>query len=915
MFYNYSRFSDNALQGNLISIQNEQVIDRYANGIWQNPYQSEKVFAISPSIEFYQGKNVQVILPANLWQTNAAAEVSNISIDLNDGQGYRTLTVGQSITLNYADTGMKIWNYRLQLTSGQYLYSHSQVRIKNAIIETGCTNCRFGTSNPEVLPEFTADEAYLGVAGRGFITIRYRDADRGLRRPLIVVEGFDAGHITNPELQFGTSNINTFIDRNVLTSGSAVLENVLVNFPQYDIIYVDWRNGTDFLQRNGLLFQTIIRWVNNNKEPLPGGGFADNVILGQSMGGVITRWALRDMETRLGQQHHTRLFISMDAPQQGANVPASYQHLARHVRNLYLQTNVAGSIELFQWVTGGPSPFRVLSLADQPASRQMLINWVNGSGNIDNTLHDQWQTELRNLGYPTQNNIRNIAISNGAECGTTQPFSPGDEILNINGKANTRFLGDLLGRTAFPLVGFLLGQEWFYLGVLPGRNDIKYDFVAKAQPQQGISQQIYHGKISYTKSILWLIPVNVTISERNNNSNSSLLPYDYYAGGEINTGVNVSDINFQNALVKFNLNFSHIPTFSFVPTPSALDIGLNNITLTHADYLARYMGGTPPVTPRNTPFRNFVTAFNNERRNEQHIGFFQRNGDWLAEELTQAGNPPTNPPVANCSAFCENGAITGNPLLCTSEIYTAPFGNGVNYSWSVSNPALVTLNPIGNTVQLTRNGSASGQLTVTVSITGVCGVTTLSTQITVGVPSYNIIADVPCQPGRIVQVSYFTASPISPVATTYHWGAIQNGAYTAILGNGPSVSKKFPLGGPYVVTSWASNACGFGDETEVEFRVVSCSGGMLSSNTMLVYPNPSSSTLNVAVNEENEEATTIEIQTVEILDKVGQLRLKKQYSKGTKKVSFSVSQLPNDIHTLRVFDGKEWSSYQISIHH
>ena len=129
LFYNYSRLRDDAAQANLVTIQNDQVIDRYVNGVWQNPYQAEKLFAISPSIEFYQGKSLQVILPPGLWQTNAAGEVSNISIDLDDGQGYRSLTVGQPITLNYADTGMKVWKYRLQLTGGQYLYSHSQVRI------------------------------------------------------------------------------------------------------------------------------------------------------------------------------------------------------------------------------------------------------------------------------------------------------------------------------------------------------------------------------------------------------------------------------------------------------------------------------------------------------------------------------------------------------------------------------------------------------------------------------------------------------------------------------------------------------------------------------------------------------------------------------------------------------------------
>ena len=39
LFYNYSRFKDNALTGNLLTLSNDQFIDKYVNGVWQNPYQ------------------------------------------------------------------------------------------------------------------------------------------------------------------------------------------------------------------------------------------------------------------------------------------------------------------------------------------------------------------------------------------------------------------------------------------------------------------------------------------------------------------------------------------------------------------------------------------------------------------------------------------------------------------------------------------------------------------------------------------------------------------------------------------------------------------------------------------------------------------------------------------------------------
>ena len=409
---------------------------------------------------------------------------------------------------------------------------------------------------------------------------------------------------------------------------------------------------------------------------------------------------------------------------------------------------------------------------------------------------------------------------------------------------------------------------------MPGRNDLKYEFIANAQPPQGISQRIYKGKISYTKRVLWLIPVTVTITERNNYSNTSLLPYDYYPGGEINTGIDINDINFQNALVKFNLNFSHIPTFSFIPTTSALDIGLNNIALNNADYLARYVGGAPPIAPRNTPFQNFVTAFNNQRRNEQHTGFFPRNGDWLAQKLSQVGNPPPNPPIVNCSSFCENGMIIGDDVLCNVETYTAPFGNGITYTWSVNNTNLVTINPNGNSVQVTRNGALNGQVILTVNISSVeCGTIELSTNIQVGTPItgyYYIYSDyhppiqrplysnnsaifLPANKTFGVTAYITNANPISPswtrAATSYPFSWSSSGVQLNFSGISGSAAYNQRNG---IFNFMANTGCGTATETFTWPVVVQGWGFNIN-----VSPNPANDNLQVIITDETEESKSL----------------------------------------------------------
>ena len=188
-----------------------------------------------------------------------------------------------------------------------------------------------------------------------------------------------------------------------------------------------------------------------------------------------------------------------------------------------------------------------LGLIDEPAARQMLINRVLENGQINNVDHDAWQQELRNLGYPQQlfNGVavRNIAVSNGSECGVGQGFQPYADLINVNGRANTRFLSDLAlgtgaGFGAFFYLSLLTQKPQFLFGILTGRNDFAFELNCKAQPVNA-STQIYKGKITYTKKILWLINVNTVITNRTRNANPAVLAIDGTPGGMFDSEINL----------------------------------------------------------------------------------------------------------------------------------------------------------------------------------------------------------------------------------------------------------------------------------------------------------------------------------------------------------------------------------------
>ena len=131
LFFKFNAIDPNAQANGKMQTINGQLRDVYVNGVWQNPYQEFTTVAISPSIISYKLTYCSVVMPSNLFLSNMLSQISNIQFDANDGQGYRNILFDVPLTLNYADTGWKHWVFKVNLTNGQQLYSHSKVHFNN----------------------------------------------------------------------------------------------------------------------------------------------------------------------------------------------------------------------------------------------------------------------------------------------------------------------------------------------------------------------------------------------------------------------------------------------------------------------------------------------------------------------------------------------------------------------------------------------------------------------------------------------------------------------------------------------------------------------------------------------------------------------------------------------------------------
>jgi hypothetical protein len=108
-----------------------------------------------------------------------------------------------------------------------------------------------------------------------------------------------------------------------------------------------------------------------------------------------------------------------------------------------------------------------------------------------------------------------------------------------------------------------------------------------------------------------------------------------------------------------------------------------------------------------------------------------------------------------------------------------------------------------------------------------------------------------------------------------------------------------------------TNSCGT-KSLLYRFRSVSdnCSGGMLR---VMLAPNPTSNTVSVSLTDKKDEKNKKEITEIRILDKSGNIKQKWSYAKTgiSNAKQIQLDNLPADIYTIVVFDGKNWTAEKI----
>ncbi|MFN0174144.1 MAG: T9SS type A sorting domain-containing protein [Saprospiraceae bacterium] len=444
---------------------------------------------------------------------NLESSDHNIRFNFGDGSPEVTLEDGQMVEHTYPvnATGVNV-DYQIKITwtnpppDGDYYSTIDQdpftIKASTSFNSSGYTPpdetweiSSSATYSPPVQGAFPPGSQFNGNAlGGAHAYIKYAPAHNGkLLKPLIFVDGIDFNSKTytyNGEIiRHGSTGWDVLVMGNdasqpnpydVDVNGNTVPSefsyyptafNTFMSEPNnYDIIFLDFGEGTDWIQKNGLELVELIKRVNERKAlyTVNGETVCDNAVIGASMGGQVAKWALSYMEeNNLNHQCHT--YVSFDSPHRGANIPFSIQSFAylAHLSGLDTDDNWArlnapaarqmlitslessfsdGGFSGFGDVGIGLEQFDACYLDPYRGSVPVTFNFPNSLA-----IRQGFESEMSVSGYPQM--TRNVAISCGTHTGEKLPIANGElcfaanRYLDLTGYANNH-LCDLTGDVA-----------------------------------------------------------------------------------------------------------------------------------------------------------------------------------------------------------------------------------------------------------------------------------------------------------------------------------------------------------------------------------------------------------------------------------------------------------------------------------
>ena len=838
-------------------------------------------------------------------------------------QDNTTMTTYASIYFNYKSANQPVIQEQLPC--------YESLKDKG-VYNTAVQN---GLSLPPSTFAYKGDEENSPVNGKIEYTIFYHNnngnTQKKIIKPIIIIDGFDPEdkrkvldcdcendpvcfmqnkdvtatwnglYLTGITFSFNPNKHRSIEDmmyyNDILPNGDVTDENlikklrdlgydvIIINNPSYTTTNqagqsVGIDGGADYIERNGMNMVSYLMYV---KKLLQANGSTEKiVVVGPSMGGQISRYALAYMDKKFAEtnndvwKHNTRLWISVDSPHLGANIPMGTQasvywlgyplgqDKAKNLYNKTLNSIAARQQLLLQYNQAeNDSPYNTLFTNYY---NNQNTNGVAGSG-----------------GYPVSNNgFRKIALINGSLDGTKT--NVGNDIAYE-------------GRKYLYVRGYIDLSWWFFNWNVTGFR-INNWFM----PGYGGSNEIFSGEMG-----LFQTGLDVTANNFGNIHGS----YDVIPGGmldsqkdlknEITEGL--SGKGLRSEVGDYFENHSFIPSFS---------------ALGHLQPNQNW--GNPLNFNLKCPSNN-LTPFDSyfgESKNTTHTTFNKESVAWLLKEL--AGNPQA--PYFPLQA----GLLTGPDVVCDTNV-TYSFADVCKVpspvtTWSVSsNLNIVSSTSYSVIVNKIEDGEGfikatfqNGQTTTKTIWAGYPQLQEIqllgnSSQQLCIAPADNLTTSVD---GSVRAIYKGMTSQEINLASNWQWQSID--PCVALFGS-KNTRSVCPISiCTTTIRVRAKNSCGWSDWYDYPIEVFEKPNQNLrqsQTNKFSVFPNPSNDIVTVDLRNQNnlpEKGATI---SGELFDMMGQSKAKIQIIQN--KASFSVRGLNKGIYVLKIYINHQVETHQIAV--
>lgn len=373
------------------------------------------VFRIDPDFMFYSSPyNSETQLPPN----------HIVEINFGDGVGFRNFNPSQ---IKHFDV--------VYPSDGEFVI---EVRVRDDQ-EIRYSKSRFAVLHDEM--KMKPDERITSIPGIDAGIYYPCDKNSDFEKLIIGVTGYDFAENKGVEDAY----------KQFMTHSRVMM---LHNYG-YAVAIVDFADSKDSIQNNA---DRLIQFIELMKCRQTNHIEHNFVVMGLSLGAVVSRYALAKMETpaykaqvandpnicHADQGHNTRLWLSCEGEYQGAHISLSAQAMINFFHDKLSKISKIGSFSVEKQAKD--LDWAYANLLQRPATKQLLQTHIDSTDGNDNYFEHRFALQLKQefdqLGYPQECKI--VGLTNGNTDGSRQTAYvdtigvPGNLYLDLNVETRTR---------------------------------------------------------------------------------------------------------------------------------------------------------------------------------------------------------------------------------------------------------------------------------------------------------------------------------------------------------------------------------------------------------------------------------------------------------------------------------------------